>query len=352
MSLPEGELICLRINMLALDSLLLMLPTLLARSTFNWRGTMQPLSEVSVSDDYPGCHVIAFDRPPFGLSQRPLHWAEGRDPYSSEGGARLAAGLLDALGVRSAVIVGHSMGATVSVELLKQCAPDSTHALSFPPVALRNQAFNAQELYFTDCSSCRQQSGQQRYHLRSALLLQASGLGGGLGLGGTGAAREARPVAAIAQRGTAAAAGAHVCLLPSYTQHICTALHIATHCRPLLFCLWTAPMCFALPQAQPAVLRSACQYPLHVAEPALIIARAIAGAAAGADQQRQGGPALRAEVAPQACGGGAIGEAEGARAVPRRVRGGRQGGLPAPHEGAPHIACLPSRSPLQGWGLR
>jgi len=79
-----------------------------------------------VSDDYPGCHVIAFDRPPFGLSQRPLHWAEGRDPYSSEGGARLAAGLLDALGVRSAVIVGHSMGATVSVELLKQCASDST----------------------------------------------------------------------------------------------------------------------------------------------------------------------------------------------------------------------------------
>ena len=86
---------------------------------------MQPLSEVSVSDDYPGCHVIAFDRPPFGLSQRPLHWEEGRDPYSSEGGARLAAGLLDALGVRSAVIVGHSMGATVSVELLKQCAREN-----------------------------------------------------------------------------------------------------------------------------------------------------------------------------------------------------------------------------------
>ena len=75
-----------------------------------------------MSDDYPGCHVIAFDRPPFGLSQRPLTWEEGRDPYSSEGGARLAAGLLDALGVKSAVIVGHSMGATVSVELLKQCA--------------------------------------------------------------------------------------------------------------------------------------------------------------------------------------------------------------------------------------
>ena len=93
------------------------------RSTFNWRGAMQPLAEVPVSDDYPGCHVIAFDRPPFGLSQRPLQWAEGRDPYTTEGGARLAAGLLDALGVKSAVVVGHSMGATVSVELLKQCAP-------------------------------------------------------------------------------------------------------------------------------------------------------------------------------------------------------------------------------------
>ena len=84
---------------------------------------MQPLSEVTVSDEYPGCHVIAFDRPPFGLSQRPLTWEPGHEPYSSEGGARLAAGLLDALGVRSAVVVGHSMGATVSVELLKQCDP-------------------------------------------------------------------------------------------------------------------------------------------------------------------------------------------------------------------------------------
>ncbi len=131
---------------LTVAGLLLTPPALLDRSTFNWRGTMQPLSEVSVSDDYPGCHVIAFDRPPFGLSQRPLHWAEGRDPYSSEGGARLAAGLLDALGVRSAVIVGHSMGATVSVELLKQCAPDSTLALGFPPVVLQDQAFQAQIL--------------------------------------------------------------------------------------------------------------------------------------------------------------------------------------------------------------
>lgn len=86
------------------------------------RTVMQPLSEATISDAFPGCRVVAFDRPPFGLSERPLQWLEGLEPYSCTGGARLAAGLLDALRIPSALLVGHSMGATVSVEMLKMCA--------------------------------------------------------------------------------------------------------------------------------------------------------------------------------------------------------------------------------------
>ena len=82
---------------------------------------MRPLSEATSGDAFPGCRVVAFDRPPFGLSERPLEWEEGNEPYSCTGGARLACGLLDALRIPSALLVGHSMGATVAIEILKMC---------------------------------------------------------------------------------------------------------------------------------------------------------------------------------------------------------------------------------------
>ncbi len=47
------------------------------------RDVLQPLSEQGGSE---GCRVIAFDRPPYGLSERPLTWPEGPEgnPYTSE----------------------------------------------------------------------------------------------------------------------------------------------------------------------------------------------------------------------------------------------------------------------------
>jgi len=45
---------------------------------------MAPLSE---AERFPeGCRVIAFDRPPFGLTERPLQWTGGdiMSPYTSE----------------------------------------------------------------------------------------------------------------------------------------------------------------------------------------------------------------------------------------------------------------------------
>ena len=47
------------------------------------RDVIQPLSQQGGSE---GCRVIAFDRPPYGLSERPMTWPEGPEgnPYTSE----------------------------------------------------------------------------------------------------------------------------------------------------------------------------------------------------------------------------------------------------------------------------
>jgi pimeloyl-ACP methyl ester carboxylesterase len=81
------------------------------------RAVMAPIAEA-------GCRVVAFDWPPFGLSQRPLAWDGGDsgNPYTLPGTARLAHGLLRALAIDRAVVVGHSMGAVVAMELWKRCA--------------------------------------------------------------------------------------------------------------------------------------------------------------------------------------------------------------------------------------
>jgi len=79
-----------------------------AASLFSWREVMAPLAQRGT--------VIAFDRPAFGLTERPLpgEW-QGESPYTSEYQARLTVGLLDALGVDKAILVGNSAGGSVSV---------------------------------------------------------------------------------------------------------------------------------------------------------------------------------------------------------------------------------------------
>ena len=74
-------------------------------STFSWREVMTPLS-------YYGT-VIAYDRPAFGLTERPIAWA-GVSPYSQESNIRLLSGLMDQLGVEKAVLVGNSAGGTLA----------------------------------------------------------------------------------------------------------------------------------------------------------------------------------------------------------------------------------------------
>ncbi len=73
-------------------------------SAFSWREVMGPLSAYGT--------VIAYDRPAFGLTERPLDW-QGTNPYSQEGNISLLLGLMDAMGVDRAILVGNSAGGTL-----------------------------------------------------------------------------------------------------------------------------------------------------------------------------------------------------------------------------------------------
>jgi pimeloyl-ACP methyl ester carboxylesterase len=76
-------------------------------SVYSWREVITPLSELGT--------VIAFDRPAFGLTERPLVWETGKNPYSPEGQVDLLIGLMDNLDIDQAVLVGNSAGGTVAL---------------------------------------------------------------------------------------------------------------------------------------------------------------------------------------------------------------------------------------------
>lgn len=79
-------------------------------SLATWTNVTDDLSEYG--------RVIAFDRPGFGLTERPLRgtW-EGTNPYSPEGQVELTLGLMDELGVNQAVLVGNSAGGTIAAQV-------------------------------------------------------------------------------------------------------------------------------------------------------------------------------------------------------------------------------------------
>lgn len=79
-------------------------------STFSWREVMTPLAELGT--------VVAYDRPAFGLTERPLPDTDawpGYNPYSTESQTRILIGLMDALGIDRAILIGNSAGGTVAV---------------------------------------------------------------------------------------------------------------------------------------------------------------------------------------------------------------------------------------------
>lgn len=88
-------------------------------SLYSWSAIFAPLGELGT--------VIAYDRPAFGLTERPLTW-EGQDPSSPQAQVDLLLGLLDHFGVERAILVGNSASGTVAMNFTLQ-HPDRVRAL-------------------------------------------------------------------------------------------------------------------------------------------------------------------------------------------------------------------------------
>jgi pimeloyl-ACP methyl ester carboxylesterase len=107
-------------------------------NAITWRHVMAGLA-----DEY---RVAAFDRPGFGLTERPAINGTHPSPYARETAARITLALLDSLGAEQAVLVGSSAGGTVALETYA-LAPERVRALALlspaitgdvgPPPALR-----------------------------------------------------------------------------------------------------------------------------------------------------------------------------------------------------------------------
>jgi len=77
-------------------------------STYSWREVIQPLTAFGT--------VIAYDRPAFGLTERPTAWQQGENPYSSQNQVEILIGLMEGLQIQEAILVGNSAGGTVSLQ--------------------------------------------------------------------------------------------------------------------------------------------------------------------------------------------------------------------------------------------
>ena len=76
-------------------------------SVYSWREVMDDFATYG--------RVIAYDRPAFGLTERPMPETWTENPYGMGANVELLRGLMDALGVEKAVLVGNSAGGGVSV---------------------------------------------------------------------------------------------------------------------------------------------------------------------------------------------------------------------------------------------
>lgn len=82
-------------------------------SLHSWREVMGPLGESGT--------VIAYDRPAFGLTSRPMpeEWGE-ENPYTAQANVEMLIGLMDALAVERAVLVGNSAGGSLAIHAALQ----------------------------------------------------------------------------------------------------------------------------------------------------------------------------------------------------------------------------------------
>jgi pimeloyl-ACP methyl ester carboxylesterase len=88
-------------------------------SLFSWHAVMELLSAYGM--------VIAYDRPAFGLTERPMTWT-GQDPYGLEANLDLLRSLMDHFNIRKAILVGNSAGGTLAMQFALQY-PERAEAL-------------------------------------------------------------------------------------------------------------------------------------------------------------------------------------------------------------------------------
>ena len=76
-------------------------------SAYSWREVMDDFAELG--------QVIAYDRPAFGLTERPMpeDWVE--NPYGMKANIEILKSLLDGFGIEKAILVGNSAGGGVAV---------------------------------------------------------------------------------------------------------------------------------------------------------------------------------------------------------------------------------------------
>jgi pimeloyl-ACP methyl ester carboxylesterase len=105
-----------------------------AASEFSWREIYKPLAQYGT--------VMAYDRPAFGLTSRPLpgSWT-GENPYSNDTQVELVIALMDAMKMDKAILVGNSAGGGIAaMAALKY--PQRVQALVLVDAAVSSNASN------------------------------------------------------------------------------------------------------------------------------------------------------------------------------------------------------------------
>jgi pimeloyl-ACP methyl ester carboxylesterase len=99
-------------------------------STYSWQEVIEPLSKSG--------RVIAYDRPGFGLTSRPMpgDWT-GTNPYGVQGNVEMLDNLMNQLGVEKAVLVGNSAGGSVAAAFAIE-HPDRVQGLVLVDPAIGN----------------------------------------------------------------------------------------------------------------------------------------------------------------------------------------------------------------------
>ncbi len=83
-------------------------------STRSWASTLPWISDPDVA----ASRAVAFDRPAFGLTERPLgRWPAGSNPYGPEAQVATTVAIMDAIGADRAVLVGHSAGGAIALQV-------------------------------------------------------------------------------------------------------------------------------------------------------------------------------------------------------------------------------------------